>query len=37
MKISPFGESIAKLLALKQNYKDENIEVMQLLVKIIIK
>ena len=36
MKISPFGKSIVKLLALKQIYKDENIEVTKLLVKFLL-
>ena len=34
-KVSPFRKVIDKLFALRQNYKDENNEVMQLLVKLL--
>ena len=35
-KISPFKSVIAKLFELRQKYKDENNDVMQLLVKIFM-
>ena len=34
-KVSPFRKVIDKLFALRQKYKDENIDVMQLLVKLL--
>ena len=36
-KVSPFRKVIDKLFALRQNYKDENNDVMQLLVKLLMK
>ena len=35
-KVSPFREVIDKLLALREKYKDENNDVMQLLVKFLM-
>ena len=35
-KVSPFGNVIDKLFALRQKYKDENNDVMQLLVKLLM-
>ena len=35
-KVSPFRKVIDKLIALRQKYKDENNDVMQLLVKILL-
>ena len=35
LKISPFGKVIDKLFALRQKYKHENNDVMQLLVKLL--
>ena len=35
-KVSPFRKVIDKLLALRQKYKDENNDVMQLLVKLLM-
>ena len=35
-KVSPFRKVIDKLFALRQNYKDENNDVMQLLVKLLM-
>ena len=34
-KINPFRNVIDKLFALRQKYKDENIEVLQILVKLL--
>ena len=36
VKISPFKELIDELFALRQKYKDDNNEVMQLLIKLIM-
>ena len=35
-KVSPFRKVIAKLFASRQKYKDDNNEVMQLLVKLLM-
>ena len=35
-KISPFRKDIDELFALRQKYKDENTDVMQLLVKLLM-